>query len=99
MDKLRDFFESTGKDVDPIISEISLMKQLIKERVHPLDLIRELLSNAGAKEVDATEIHINYYVNQDGHVFEISDNGCGMNYTGERNLPGRLVLRQSSSDG
>ena len=39
MDKLRDFFESTGKDVDPIISEISLMKQLIKERVH------ELLSN------------------------------------------------------
>lgn len=90
MDKLGDFFESKGKDVDPIISEISLMKQLIKERVHPLDLIRELLSNAGAKEVGATEIHINYYVNQDGHVFEISDDGCGMTYTGERNLPGRL---------
>lgn len=90
MAKLSDFFESTGKDVDPIISEIGLMKQLIKERVHPLDLIRELLSNSGAKEVGATEIRINYYVNQDGHVFEIWDNGCGMNYTGDRNIPARL---------
>jgi hypothetical protein len=90
MGTLKDFFESSGKEVDPIISEISLMKQLIKERVHPLDLIRELLSNAGAKEVGASEIRINYYVNQDGHVFEVWDNGCGMTYTGNRNLPGRL---------
>jgi hypothetical protein len=90
MDRLGDFIESKGQDVDPIISEISIMKQLIQERAHPLDLLRELLSNAGAKEVNATEILITYYVNKDGHVFEVSDNGCGMNYTGDRNIPGRL---------
>jgi len=90
MAKLGDFFESKGEAVDPIISEISVMKQLIQERIHPLDLIRELISNAGAREVGATEIRINYYVNQDGHVFEVSDNGCGMCYSGDRNLPLRL---------
>ena len=46
--RLGDFFESVGKDVDPLISEISVMKQLIKERAQPLDLVRELLSNSGA---------------------------------------------------
>lgn len=90
MDRLGDFVESKGQEVDPIISEISVMKQLIQERIHPLDLLRELLSNAGAREVGATEIQINYYVNQDGHVFEVSDNGCGMNYSGDRKLPLRL---------
>lgn len=90
MDRLSDFVESKGREMDPIISEISVMKQLIQERIHPLDLLRELLSNAGAKEVGATELRINYYVNQDGHVFEVSDNGCGMNYSGDRNLPLRL---------
>jgi len=88
--RLGDFFESAAKEVDPLISEISVMKQLIKERVHPLDLVRELLSNAGAKEVGATEIRINYYVNQYGHVFEVADDGCGMSYTGQKALPGRL---------
>jgi hypothetical protein len=90
MDRLGDFIESKGRDIDPIISEISVMKQLIQERVHPLDLLRELLSNSGAKEVNATEIHITYYVSKEGHVFEVSDNGCGMSYTGDRNMPGRL---------
>ena len=88
--RLGDFFESVGKEVDPLISEIGVMKQLIKERAQPLDLVRELLSNSGAKEVAATEIRINYYVNQDGHVFEVRDDGCGMGYTGNKDLPGRL---------
>lgn len=90
MTRLGDFFESKGQDVDLMMSEISVMKQLIKERARPLDLLRELLSNAGAKEVQATEIRINYYVNQHGHVFEVADDGCGMNYTGSKAMPGRL---------
>src|SRR5437868_15125581 len=90
MTRLGDIFESRGKDIDPLINEISLMKQIIKERAQPLDLLRELLSNAGAKEVGATEIRINYYLNQNGHVFEVQDNGCGMNYTGSKQVPGRL---------
>ena len=85
-----DFFESKGQEVDPIISEIAVVKQLIKERAHSLDLVRELLSNAGAKEVGATEIKVNYYVNQSGHVFEVTDNGCGMSYSGNKALPLRL---------
>lgn len=50
--RLGDFFESVGKDVDPLISEISVMKQLIKERAQPLDLVRELLSNSGRRRLE-----------------------------------------------
>jgi hypothetical protein len=90
MAKLGDFIKSKGKDVDLIIQEVALMKQLIKERSHPLSLLRELISNSGAKEVGATEIKIKYTVDEEGHIFEVIDNGCGMNYTGEKMLPGRL---------
>jgi len=90
MVKLDDLIESKSRDVDLIIQEVALVKQLIKERSHPLSLLRELISNAGAREVGATEIRIRYTVDEEGHVFEIMDNGCGMNYTGQRILPGRL---------
>lgn len=90
MVKLGDFIKSQGRDVDLIIQEVALMKQLIKERSHPLSLLRELLSNSGAKEVGATEIKIKYTVDEEGHIFEVIDNGCGMNYTDEKMLPGRL---------
>ena len=42
-----EFEKSEGKDVDLIISLVSLMKQLIKERSHPLDLLRELITLSG----------------------------------------------------
>ena len=90
MAKLGDFIESRGKDVDLIIQEVSLMKQLIRERSHPLSLLRELISNSGAKEVAATEIRIKYTVDEEGHIFEVIDNGCGMDYTGQKTRPGRL---------
>jgi hypothetical protein len=85
-----DILKSQSKEVDPFIAEISLFKQLIKERVHPLDLIRELLSNAGSVEVGASNIEISYTIDKDGHIFEIKDDGCGMNYTGNSQYPGRL---------
>ncbi|MCY3019649.1 MAG: hypothetical protein NTW87_11555 [Planctomycetota bacterium] len=90
MPQLRDLFPREGQEVNPLIKEVALVKNLIKERLHPLDLLRELLSNAGSREVGATEIRLSYYVNQHGHVFEIADNGCGMDYTGETGIPGRL---------
>jgi len=62
MAKLGDFIESKGQDVDLIIQEVSLMKQLIKETSHPLSLLRELISNSGSREVGATEIKIKYTV-------------------------------------
>jgi len=90
MPKFGEIIRSQGKDVDPIINELSLMKQLIKERVHSLDLLRELLSNSGAKEVEAAEIRIKYTVDEEGHIFEIVDNGCGMDFSDNKMLPGRL---------
>lgn len=90
MGTLGDFMKSSAKDVDLITNEIGIFKNLILERKHPLDLVRELLSNAGAREVGATRIEISYTTAREGHIFEVTDNGCGMNYTGKAEVPGRL---------
>lgn len=85
-----DILKSSSKEVDPLVSEVAILKLLIKERPGHLDLIRELLSNAGSKEVGATRIEINYTKDKEGHIFALKDNGCGMNYTGDKQLPGRI---------
>lgn len=85
-----DILQSKSQDVDPFVAEISIFKQLIKERAHHFDLIRELLSNSGSKQVNANNIEISYTKDKEGHIFEIKDDGCGMSYTGNNNLPGRL---------
>jgi hypothetical protein len=90
MPKLGDIVESKAQPVDPVISEVSLMTQLIKERQDPLALLRELISNAASAEVGARSIGITYTKDREGHVFEVEDDGCGMDYTGDKNLPGRL---------
>jgi len=90
MATLGDIAKSTSREVDIIRQEIAIFKNLIKERKQPLDLIRELLSNAGAREVQATRIEISYTKDREGHIFEVVDNGCGMNFTGRQDLPGRL---------
>ena len=43
-----------------------------------------------SKEVKATKIEISYTKDKEGHIFEIADDGCGMNYTANVDLPGRL---------
>jgi hypothetical protein len=85
-----DAFKSKSKEVSPLVNEVAIFKQLIKEREHPLDLLRELLSNAGAEQVGATRIEIGYTQDKEGHIFEVGDDGCGMSYTGRPELPGRL---------
>ncbi len=85
-----DALKSKSREVSPAISEVAIFKHLIKERVHPLDLVRELLSNSGDEQVGAKKIEISYTQDKDGHIFEIADDGCGMNYTGNSDLPGRL---------
>lgn len=86
-----DFVVSKRKEVEPFLQEVALMKQLILEHTHRLELLRELISNAGAQEVGATTIHITYFLHpQYGHTFEVSDNGCGMNFTNNPQIPGRL---------
>ncbi len=90
MTKIEDLLKSTSREVEIFQEDIALFKNLIKERKHPLDLVREMLSNSGAKEVGATRIEIGYTKDREGHIFEIFDNGCGMNFTGNKQVPGRL---------
>lgn len=90
MTTIGDFKKSSAKEVEVLKNDIALFKNLILERKHSLDLVRELVSNAGAKEVGATRIDISYTVDKEGHIFEVSDNGCGMNFTGMSDSPGRL---------
>ena len=90
MSTIGDSLKSRAKDVEILKNDIAIFKNLIKERKHSLDLVRELLSNAGAKEVGATKIEISYTKDREGHIFEIKDDGCGMNYTGRQDMPMRL---------
>ncbi|MGO8927207.1 MAG: hypothetical protein ACLQU3_09995 [Limisphaerales bacterium] len=90
LNNVGDAIKAKSREVSPAISEVAIFKELIRERVHPLDLVRELLSNAGAQQVEASRMEISYMQDKDGHIFEISDNGCGMDYTGDSSVPGRL---------
>lgn len=73
------------------IEEISIIRQVIENRKHPLDMVREQISNICAKEVGAQNIQISYYVDpQYGASFIFEDDGCGMNYSGDLKQPGRL---------
>jgi len=86
-----DFFVSKTEHVDPFIHEVGIMKQLILERTHQLELLRELISNSGATEVNGKNIWITYFIHPEyGHVFEVRDDGCGMNFTNSNEMPGRL---------
>jgi len=87
----KEFDVSDSEIIDLIVHEISLMKALIKERKHPLDLLRELISNSAAREVNSQNISIRYYVHPDyGNMFEVKDDGCGMDFTNNLKNPGRL---------
>jgi len=87
----REFEVEEGREIELFFHEISLMRQLIKERTHRLQLLRELISNSAAREVGARKITITYYVHPEyGHVFEVADDGCGMDFTDNPHQPGRL---------
>jgi hypothetical protein len=89
-DSIGDILKSKSKEVKLAISEIAILKNLINERVGELDLLRELISNSGAQEVGATRIEISYTTDKEGHIYEVVDDGCGMDYTDNETIPGRL---------
>lgn len=61
-----------------------ILKQVAKNRGHPLDVIREALSNSCAKEVEASFFKISiFYDAEYGWSFIFEDDGIGMDYTGE----------------
>ncbi len=68
-----------------------LVSQVIESRRDPRDVIREYLSNACAQEVEAENVRIVYYNDPSyGPSLVLSDDGIGMNYTGNMENPGRL---------
>jgi hypothetical protein len=75
--------------LEPIEFEISIgvgiLKQVVQNRAHPLDVIREAISNSCAKEVGASYFKITiFYDGTYGWSFIFEDDGIGMNYTGEK---------------
>lgn len=63
---------------------IGIIKQVIQNRGHPLDIIREALSNACSIEVKATKVTVNiFYEPPYGWSISFEDDGVGMDYTGE----------------
>lgn len=68
-----------------------LVSQVIESRRDPRDVIREYLSNACAVEIEAKNIRIIYYNDPNyGPSLVLSDDGIGMDYTGDIKNPGRL---------
>lgn len=76
------FEKARAKEADLYFQEVSIMRQLITEISHPLDVLRELISNSAAKEVKAKNIWIRCYPHpEDIYVFEVEDDGIGMDYS------------------
>jgi len=68
-----------------------MIKQVMESRSHYLEVIREALSNVCAPEVGANVVKVQFYLHPDyGSTFVFKDDGCGMDYTGNRENPGRL---------
>jgi len=73
------------------VSDIGIPKEVMKDCEDPRDLLRELISNAGAEEVNADRVEIYKFTDPEyGLSFRVKDDGCGMDYTGDENDQGRL---------
>ena len=78
-------------DVGMSVNVWDLVSQVIESRRDSRDVIREFLSNSVAQEVDAKYIRIVYYNDPNyGPSLIFSDDGIGMDYTGDMSNPGRL---------
>jgi hypothetical protein len=77
--------------IKPKIHDLSAFKQVMESRSHPLDMVREAISNMLAPEVGAGEVVIKHYSHPDfNSSFIFKDDGIGMTYTGDVEKPGRL---------
>jgi hypothetical protein len=78
-------------EVEPKIHEPSIVKQIVENRKHPLDVVREAISNMAPPEVKASKIEIKFYIHPEyGATFIFRDDGCGMDYSEDENNPKRL---------
>lgn len=83
--------EQKTVEIEVGVQKPSMIKQVMESRSHPLDMVREAISNMATPEVGAQEIIIQNYSDPDyGATFRFKDDGCGMDYTGKEESPGRL---------
>lgn len=64
-----------------IIDPVGFISEIINNVGDTRDIIRELISNAAAKEVGAKKVEIKVYESDKGLAITVSDDGKGMNYT------------------
>jgi hypothetical protein len=77
--------------VKPTVHQLSMIKQVMESRSNYLEVVREALSNACAPEVGASVVKTQFYLHPDyGSTFVFKDDGCGMEFTGIPDKPGRL---------
>jgi hypothetical protein len=77
--------------IKPKIHDLSAFKQVMESRSHPLDMVREAISNMLAPEVAATEVIIQHYSHPEFNAsFIFKDDGVGMTFTNNAENPGRL---------
>jgi hypothetical protein len=89
----------TSEEHRMIIDPVGFISEIVNNIGDQRDIIRELISNASAKEVGATEVDIRIYESDKGLAITVQDNGCGMNYTKDDKMPGRLDKFLNAAQG
>jgi len=80
-----------AEKIRPRINDLSAFKQIMESRSHPLDMLREAISNMLAPEIHATRVVIQHFSHPDyGSSFILKDDGLGMKYNGDPDKPERL---------
>ena len=83
--------QTFAEQIKPQVHDLSAFKQVMESRTHPLEVLREALSNMMAPEVGANNIVIQHFSHQEYNAsFALKDDGVGMKYTGDAENPGRL---------
>ena len=78
------------KEHDLQIDPVGVISEILNNLSDSRDIIRELLSNSCAKQVQASKIKIRIYESDMGLAITVEDDGIGMDYTEDKNNPGRL---------
>jgi hypothetical protein len=89
----------TPEEHKMIIDPVGFIAEIINNIGDQRDIIRELLSNAASKEVGAKQVNIRVYESDLGLAITVADDGCGMNYTKDNKLPGRLDKFLNAAQG
>lgn len=71
------------KEHPPVVEAVGIISEVLSNLGDVRGGIRELLSNAVAKEVGAKRVEVRVYESDKGLAFTVEDDGCGMDYTGD----------------